>query len=386
MKRIILPVAILVGAFLVFTFLVRNPERLEAVAPEQALATVRVATVQPQSVTLTVSSQGKVQASRRVSLSAAATGPVSWISPALVAGGYFAADDVILRLDASDYMNAVARSQTSLEQAETEARHSASELERYRELAARRLISDSQLQDLQRQADISAGRVRDAQAALSQSQLDMRRSEIRAPFASIVESTSIELGQHVNRGQELATLLSADDVEVRLPLALTQLGYLDIPLGFRGELPADIAPDVTLRGMFGGQMHTWIGRLVRTEAGIDTTNNAVQAIVRVEQSTAQGANGEEVTAIPLPVGLYIEASISGKTVNNIFALPREVIRGNSQVLVVDAENKMYFRDVEILRLENERVLIQSGLRAGERICMSPIQAVVNGMSVQVIEE
>lgn len=386
MKRIILPVAILAGAILVFLTLVRNPERLEAVAPEQALATVRVATVQPESVTLKVNSQGKVQASRRLSLSAAATGPVDWISPSLVAGGYFDADEVILRLDSSDYLNALERSRTSLEQAETEANHASNELARYTELAARRLVSESQVQDLQRQADVATGRVRDARASLAQAELDLRRSEIRAPFASIVESTSIELGQHANRGQELAVLLGADDVEVRLPLALAQLGYLDIPLGHRGELPADSAPQVMLTGMYGGQMHHWQGRLLRTEAGIDATNNSVQAIVRVEQSATTEVGSEDVSSVPLPIGLYVEASIDGKTIDDIFALPREVIRGNSQVLVVDAENKMYFRDVEILRLENDRVLIRSGLRAGERICMSPIQAVVNGMTVQVIEE
>lgn len=386
MKRVILPIAILACAILVFMMLIRSPQRLEAVAPEQALATVRVATVQPEAITLQVNSQGKVQASRRVSLSAAATGPVSWVSPALVAGGFFAADEPILRLDASDYENALARSRSNVEQAQTEASHAATELERYTELAARRLVSESQLQEFRRQADITAGRLRDAQTGLSQAQLDLSRSEIRAPFATIVESTSIELGQHVNRGQELAMLLSADEVEVRIPLALTQLGYLDIPLGYRGELPADIAPAVTLNGMFGGQMHSWQGRLVRTEAGIDSSNNSVQAIVRVEQPTSQGVGSEDSKAIPLPVGLYVEASIRGKTVDGIFSLPREVIRGNSRVLVVDSENRMHFRDVEILRLENDRVLIASGLRAGERICMSPIQAVVDGMLVQVAPE
>lgn len=386
MKKVILPIAILAGAVLVFVTLVRNPERLEAVAPEQALTTVRVMQVQPQSVTMQVNSQGKVQASRRVSLSAAAAGPVSWISPSLVAGGYFAANEAILRLDSSDFENTLARSSSSLEQAETEARHATTELERYRELAARRLVSESQLQDLQRQADISAGRLKDAQAAMAQTELELSRSEVRAPFATIVESTSIELGQHVNRGTALATLLSADEVEVRLPLALTQLGYLDIPLGHRGELPADSQPAVTLQGMYGGQLHSWTGRLVRTEAGIDAANNAVQAIVRVDNPSSTAATEEDANAIPLPVGLYVEATIAGKSVDNIVALPREVIRGGNQVLVVDAENRLRFREVEILRLEDDRVLIQSGLRAGEMICMSPIQAVVDGMAVQVVQQ
>lgn len=385
-KKVVLPVAILAVALVVFVVIVRNPERLAPSTPEQSLATVRVAQVQPEAVTLTVQSQGKVQASRRVNLSSATSGQVSWVSPAFVAGGFFAADEVILRLDSSDFENALERSRSTLEQAETEDEYAKAELERYRELAERRLVSDSQVQNLQRQADVSAGRLRDAKAALAQTQLDLRRSEVRAPFATIVEDTAIELGQNVNRGQSLANLLSADDVEVRLPLALSQLGYLEIPLGYRGELPAELAPEVVLSGMFGGQMHQWHGTLVRTEAGIDASNNAVQAIVRVEQSAVQNPpSGESSQVMPLPVGLFVEADIRGKTIENLYALPREVIRSGNRVLVVDAENRMHFRKVEILRLENERVLISSGLSAGERICMSPIQAVVDGMQVQVAE-
>jgi RND family efflux transporter MFP subunit len=386
LKRVILPIAILAVAILIFVVIVRNPERLEPSTPEQSLATVRVAAVQPEAVTLQVQSQGKVQASRRVNLSASTSGQVSWVSSSFVSGGFFEADEVILRLDSSDFENALERSRSTMEQAQTEASYASVELERYRELAQRRLVSESQVQELQRQADISAGRLRDAKALMAQTELDLRRSEVRAPFATIVESTAIELGQNVNRGQSLANLLSANDVEVRLPLALSQLGYLDIPLGYRGELPDELAPEVTLSGMFGGQLHHWRGKLVRTEAGIDASNNSVQAIVRVEQSATQNPlPGESTQSIPLPVGLFIEANIRGKTVNNLYALPREVIRSGSRVLIVDAENRLRFREVEILRLENERVLIDSGLRPGERICMSPIQAVVDGMLVQVVD-
>jgi len=376
LKRIILPVAILAAAVVFFIFLVRTPATLEAIAPEQAVATVRVAAVQPQSVVLEVRSQGRVQASRRVSLSAAAAGPVSWISPSLVAGGYFNADDVILRIDSRDYETALERSRSSLAQAQSEAAFAADELARNADLAERRLISESQLRELQRQVDLNNSRVRDARAAVAQAELDLRRSEVRAPFATIVESTSIELGQTVSRGQALASLLSADEAEVRLPLSLSQLAYLDIPLGSRGELPAELAPDVRVSGMFAGEMQHWQGQLVRMEASIDLASNAMQAIVRVTH---------EQDSLPLPVGLYVEASVTGKRVEDIFVLPREVIRGNNRVLVVDNENRMWFREVDILRLENERVLIQGGLAAGERICLSPIQAVIDGMLVQVVD-
>lgn len=377
MKKIILPVAILFAAVAVFVVLIRTPERLEVVPPEQALASVRVAPVRAQTIQLDVNSQGRVQASRRVSLSAAATGPVSWISPSLRAGGFFATGEVILRIDSSDYETALERARSSLQQAETDARHAREEFERNSVLAEQRLISESQVRDLQRQADNSAGRVRDAQGSVTQAELDLTRSEIRAPFDTIVESSSIDLGQHVGRGQALAVLLSADEVEVRLPLAVTQLSYLDIPLGARGELPDDISPVVSISGRLGDSMQKWEGRLVRMEASIDTASNAVQAIVRVNQTTAD---------IPLPIGLYVEASIQGRKVDNLIALPRDVVRANNRVLVVDTENRMWYREVDIMRLENDRVLIQGGLADGERICLSPIQAVIDGMRVNVVDE
>lgn len=376
-KKVILPVSILIAAIIVFVVLIRTPEQLDVVPAEQAVASVRVAPVRSQSVRLDVHSQGRVQASRRVSLSAAATGPVSWISPSLRAGGYFAADEVILRVDSTDYETALERARSSLAQAETDARHAREEYERNSALAAQRLISESQLRDLQRQAENSAGRVRDAQGAVDQAELDLRRSEIRAPFATIVESSSIDLGQHVGRGQALAVLLSADEVEVRLPLALNQLSYLDIPLGIRGELADDISPKVKISGRLGDAVQHWEGRLVRMEASIDTVSNAVQAIVRVDQTTA---------GIPLPIGLYVEAVIAGREVDDVIVLPREVIRGNNQVLVVDTENRLWYRQVEIMRLENDRVVLSGGLEDGERICLSPIQAIIDGMRVNVVDE
>ena len=121
--------------------------------------------------------------------------------------------------------------------------------------------------------------------------------------------------------------------------------------------------------------------MVRTEATIDPDSNTVQSIVRVNQPQ-QG----EKNAIPLPIGLFVEAAISGRELDEVIALPRAVIRNNNQVLVVDAENKMYYREVEIFRFEEERVLISGGLLPGEIVCISPIQAVVNGMTVQPVLE
>jgi len=388
MKRVLLPIAILVGCGLFASFLYMNPAQVSETAPAVMPVAVRVAKIEVGLVQLTVESQGKVQAAQIASLSAPVAGPIEWISPAMQAGGYVEAGQVLLRLETSDYETARARSRAAMQQAQAEANHSDTNLERMQELAKQRLASDSQLQDAIRTADVNAARLADALASFRQAELDLERTEIKAPFNAIIETREVELGQYVNRAQSVAILYGADEVEVRLPLAIRQLGYLDIPLGTRGELVGNAAPEVTLTGFYGGEEHHWQGKLVRTEATIDPNSNTVQTIIRVQQPVAGDTKLSRLSAqqIPLPIGLFVQANIVGKEAEDMIALPRSVIRNSSQVLVVDAENKMYFRDVEIFRLEEDRVLISGGLLAGEYICTSPIQAVVNGMSVQPVIE
>ena len=385
MKRIVLPIAILIGCFLISGYLIRNPTTVEEAAIEIIPVSVRVAEVNLESVDLVVGSQGKVQAAQTASLSAPVAGPVEWISSSMEAGGYVEGGQALLRLEAADFETALERSWANLQQAQAESEFADTELARMRELAEQRLASDSQLQDAQRRANVNKARLIDAQASYDQAQLDLDRTEIRAPFNAVIQSRDVELGQYVNRAQSVALLYGADEVEVRVPLAIRQLGFLNVPLGQRGEISEEHAPDVLLTGMYGGQKYNWPGKLVRIEASIDPSSNTVQTIIRVSQpSTDEDQDENGLRGIPLPIGLYVEADIEGRTVENIISLPRSVIRNNNQVLIVDAENKMYYREVEIFRLEEQQVLISSGILPGERICISPIQAVVDGMAVQPV--
>ena len=84
---------------------------------------------------------------------------------------------------------------------------------------------------------------------------------------------------------------------------------------------------------------------------------------------------------PLTVGLFVDAQIAGRTVDNVVILPRSALRNSGEVLVVDADNKIRFRPVEQLRLYQDNVLIEGGLKVGERVCLSPLQTAIDGMTV-----
>jgi RND family efflux transporter MFP subunit len=280
--------------------------------------------------------------------------------------------DELLRLEDQDYRSAVERAQAALARAEAEHEHSRFEYQRLESLEARQLASRSALENAQRIFRIAEAALQDARAGRAQAERDLQRTRLYAPFEGLVRRQAVDIGQFVNRGAAVATLYASAEAEVRLPIADRQMAFLNIPMGSLGELPEGQQPKVTLSADYAGQALEWHGRIVRTEAAIDTASRMVHVVARV-------ANVDQT--IPLSVGLFVTAEIEGLLADGIVRLPRSALRDGNQVLVVDADDRLRFRDVEPLRLYQDEVMIRGGLAAGERVCVSPLQTVVDGMSV-----
>lgn len=348
-----------------------KPEQME---PVEVATTIRVLRAHKENIQLEVLSQGNVQPRTQSELIPEVSGRVKWKSANLVPGGYFKKDELLLSMDDRDYRASVARSQAGITRAKAEDEHARFEFNRLQELVKNKLTSQATLETALRSQRIAEATLLEARIALEQSQRDLWRTEIRAPYDGLVRSEKVDLGQFITRGQSFASIYSIDSVEVRLPLADRQLAYLDLPLGYRGEFSDELAPEVTLSTTYGGQRYEWTGKLVRTEAEIDSKSRMINAIVRVQ-------NDIESEQPPLPIGLFVAASIKGRTVDNIITLPRAALRNQEQVLVVDKDNRLRYRSVKIMRFEKDNVIISAGIEDGEVINISPIQTVIDGMLV-----
>lgn len=379
-RNAVVPALVIGGALITSYFLYATTPTLQPVEPEPVATPIRVIIVNPQRIRLTVRSQGNVVPQMEGELIPEVSGRVDWISPALVSGGYFKQNESLLRIDDRDYRSKVERGQAAVARAQAEDEHARFELHRIEEMARKKLTSDSQLAAARREQRIAAAGLKDAEIALVQAKRDLWRTEIKAPFTGLVRSEKVDKGQFVSRGQSVASIYASDSVEVRLPIADRQLAYLDLPLGHRGELPPEHSPNVLLKALYGGREYQWHGRLVRTEAEIDAKTRMVLAIVRVDNRISEGHEGKP----PLPVGLFVKAEIEGRWVDDIISLPRAAMRNGDQVLVVDKESRLRYRNVDLLRLDRDQVLIRAGLQPGEMVCISPLQTVIDGMRVKPI--
>jgi len=360
--------------------------RAEAVPRAPRTPVVRVMRVDPGPFQFVVHAQGTVVPRREGDLVPQVSGNVEWVSPALASGGFFDADEILLRIDRADYEVALESARAAVARVESEALRATRELARQKRLADRSVASQTNLDDAVNAARIAEASLREAKAKREQAERDLARTALGAPYAGRVRSAEVDVGQFVSRGTPVARLYAVDFAEVRLPIPDAELGFLDLPLLDRGpdEVPG---PPVRLHAQFAGREREWAGRIVRTEGEIDPRSRMVHVIAEVADPYGRTLSDEERRGqTPLAVGLFVEAEIMGRRVEDAVSLPRVALRDDGTVLVVDADSAIRARPVEVLRIDSDRVVVGGGLRADERVVVTPMRAVVDGMKVRSLPE
>ena len=123
------------------------------------------------------------------------------------------------------------------------------------------------------------------------------RTEVRAPFEGRIRRKLVDLGQTVASGTPLADIFSTAFAEVKLPLADSQLAFLQVPLG-QGEF---LGPEVVLGADFSGSHQQWYGTIVRTAGEVDPANRMVHLIARVEDPYGEGRFRQRATPALRPL-------------------------------------------------------------------------------------
>lgn len=378
--QILLPVAIIVAAALGARTMVNLRPDAPTRPPIVIIPQVRVVEVELTEVTLTVKSQGTVEPRTQSQLVPEVSGRIIDVSPSFVAGGFFEAGDVLFKTDPHDYEQALVQRNAEVESARLHIAQEEAEAEvaqwgwdRVGTGQARSLtLREPQIASAK--AELAA-----AKANLETAQRNLERTEVRAPFSGRVRQKNVDVGQFVTVGAPVARIYAVDAAEVRLPLPNEDLAYLDLPLNYRGESGRIRGPAVTLRAEFAGRIHEWQGRIVRTEGEIDPQTRMVHVVAEVQNPYGRGP---DPTRPPLAAGMFVEAEIVGRTVEHVAIVPRAALRGPSQVLVVDVNRRLRFRDVEVLRATTNELFILGGLETGDRVNVSPVEAVSDGMEVR----
>ncbi|UHQ57105.1 MULTISPECIES: efflux RND transporter periplasmic adaptor subunit [Microbulbifer] len=345
-----------------------QPKPEEKVAEKAVPPVADIVYVDPARHTLLVPSQGSVRARHEIEVVARVGGTIESVSEAFVAGGFFSKGEKLLQIEPADYRHQLTRTEAKLANAKSvlaqEQGRSKQAKREWRDLGT----AEANALFLRKpQLDAAKAEVAAARADRDQARLDLARTRLQAPFAGRVVETFVDLGQYVTPGTRLARVHSTSIAEVRLPLTDQQLSLLNLPLG----QAIDNGPAVRMRARVAGQEREWRGEIVRTEANIDPNSRFVYAVAQVHKPY----EGE----VPLINGLFVEAHIAGKTLDDIAILPRQALHEGDHLLVLDAENKLRFRDVELLQTVEEEVWVRGDITRGDRVVVSSLGYSREGM-------
>lgn len=340
------------------------PEKKEIAEVDILIETMRVVA---ETVSLTVQSQGTVRPRTETILGSEVAGAIISVSPKFIAGGVFEKGEVLMRIDPTNYRVDVEQAEALLEQRQIEFDGAA-------KLRTQGYRAESEYAS-------AAAALASARAALVRARRNLERTYISLPYAGMVRSKDADLGQFVGIGNRLGVTFATDYAEIRLPLTDRDLAFIDLPSA------ADVSatgsangPRVTLAAERRGNMAYWQGRIVRSEGVVDEKTRVTYAVAQIEDPYRLSA-GQDAGAV-LPMGTFVAVTIDGKTVQDVVRLPRSVLRGNGQIVVVGDDNLLQIRSVEVLRTDKKYAYILSGITEGERISLTSIENPINGMKVR----
>ncbi|WP_323843863.1 efflux RND transporter periplasmic adaptor subunit [Microbulbifer magnicolonia] len=354
------------------------PEKKEE---EQRLVSLLYAEVREEAVHLTVATQGEVRPHTEIDLTPQVAGRIVAIADNFAEGAGFEPGQTLIQLDDADYRLALARAKAGVAQAEVLLlqAQAAATIKRQQWTAINPNREPTPLQVNQPQVAEAEAKLRSAKAELADAKLNLARTQIKLPFRGRVISRDVGVGQFVTANTPLGRVFATDRVEVRLPLTDSQLLELDLPMGFvaTDENPG---PQVTLAAQVGREQRQWQGRIVRTQAAVDQQTRLIYAVAEVNDPYGTGASD----GVPLAVGLFVTAEATGVQPHLALVLPREALRSADKVYVIDQDNRLNIRTVEVLSTSEDQVVVASGVADGERVVTSTIANVVDGMEVQPI--
>jgi RND family efflux transporter MFP subunit len=382
--KVVLPIVVILIAALGAGAMYLSRKEPETRVPETPVPVVRVMRVELQDLRLSVRSQGTVSPRHASTLVPEVAGTVIEVASSFAGGGFFEAGEILLQIDPHDYKQALVQARANVSQAELRLAQEMAEADVAREEWKDLGGGEASPLTLREPQVAEAEAARDAAAAAEEkAERDLERTRIRAPYAGRVREKLVDVGQYVTPGTPVARVYAVDYAEIRLPLPDAELAYLDLPLDYRGETDRDPGPEVILRADFAGKTHEWRGRIVRTEGEIDPRTRMVHTVARVKDPYARG---DDPSRPPLAAGLYVEAEIMGRGAEDVAVVPRSAVRNGDTVLVVDEDDLLHFRTVDVLRTDDQKAVIRSGLSAGERLCLSSLVAVTDGMRVRIRQD
>ncbi|MGR3603498.1 MAG: efflux RND transporter periplasmic adaptor subunit [Heliomarina sp.] len=343
---------------------------------QNAAPTVTVVTLAAEDVTLTTTLPGRVKASEQSEVRPQVVGIIT--EQLFKEGETVEAGDPLYKIDPATYEAAVAQAKASVNAAQAQLDAAERDEQRIEALAARNVSSQQALDDSITARDSARAQLEVARAQLQSSQIELDKTTIHARLSGEIGLSMTSRGALVTNGQAdpLTVIRVIDPVFVDVTQSAADL------LAWRRQQKSEVtessgAADVTLI-LADGTEYEHAGRLTAAEPHVDEQTGVV--LLRMSF-----ANPDKLL---LP-GMYVQVNMPTTVARDVILTPQEAVsrdrRGRPTALVVNSENVVELRNLEILQDRGSDWVVASGLETGDRVIVEGLQIVAPGATVNAEE-
>jgi membrane fusion protein, multidrug efflux system len=345
----------------------------EQAAPAFPPSQVAVVTTKTEELPITNELPGRIAATRIAEVRPRVTGIV--VDRVFQQGSMVKEGDVLYKIDPAPFQVQVDSAEATLARAkavQVQARQAADRQTQLRKSGAAALqqYDDAIAQLAQAEADVSV-----AEAGLASAKLNLQYASVTAPINGRIGRALITEGALVsaNGTENLATIQQLDPVYADFTQPATDLIRLRRALQDGQLMTAKNEAAVKLI-LDDGTPYDQKGKLLFSEAAVDETTG--QVTLRGEFPNPDG---------DLLPGMYVRVQIQQGVEQNAIAIPQQAVQrsnsGQSQVYVVNAENKVEFRNITLGRTVGNRWMVTNGLKTGEKVIVEGFQKIGPGAQV-----
>ena len=406
-RLLILPPLIIGISAIVLAPMIKSKPQKIAVA--ERTTQVRTMTVPSLAVVPHAVGYGTVKPSRTWEAVAEVAGQVEWISNNLKNGRTILAGAEMLRIEDVNYRLALAQinaqlnaaivkdkvSETNLKIAEKDLKILQADFKRKKDLLAKGAVSKTTMEASQRQMLNGQTQVQNQKNAVElnsverqvlvaqkeSAELDLKRTHMIAPFDVRITDVNIGEAQYANKGQ---LLFAADGIQIAEIEAQFPIGMLR-PLMIGQEnngLSSVLDLNATVRLRTSSLSVSWRARIDRVSGVIDPQTQSLGVVVSIFKPTSQAQPGKRP---PLFRNTFVEVELRSKPLPDQIVVPLSTLR-KGKIYVVDDENRLVIKSVDVAFSQGGYAVIKSGIKAGDQIVTSDMVSAIQGMLLAPVQD
>lgn len=321
--------------------------------------TITVSQVVSASVGPRVPAAGTVFSRNEIQITAGIAGRLEWVAEP---GDQINAGESVARFDCEMLELQRERQVAQAERADINFKTLSREVERLETLTATNAISIMQYERTQADRDLAKGDLAIARITIKETDNQLRRCNVRAPFSGVVTEQLQRAGEDVERSTVLAAITDTQNLEVRASVPIRYLPRMQI-----GEIAEVKMNEMRLEG-----------RIRKIVPAANSQSQTFEVRLELPKDAPQVVAAGQLVSVTLPL-----------SANAALTVPRDSIvlrEDGAFVMRINSDQKAERVSVEVTESNGDHVAVRGALESGDRVAVRGAESLQDGDLVAVQTE